>query len=286
MVQILNTNITNFHGLDSLKSIYYHLIIGDISAGNDSLTSLTGLENLETVGTRLNIYDNDNLVNLEGLSSVRTVGILDVGFNDALTSFEGLNQLDTITKFMDISSNGSLYDISSLITVKYIQEHMSIHGNTILSSLYGVDNMLPVYPQFFHLTIEDNPLLSECDVNSVCTMLQMQGVYSLIENNAPGCATDEEVEDACGVGIKDIYGNELKIYPNPAGNYIIISQQKNYVNSYLTIYNLSGSPVMNKLIVNSSELFDVSGLPGGLYFVQVISGKETITGKFIKNQMP
>lgn len=281
MVIIKNTSIENFHGLDSLKSVVAHLWIGDFpNEGNDSLTSMSGLENLETIGSRLNITSSSNLVNLEGLSNLKKVGILDVGANALLTSFQGLNQLDTISKYLVISNNSSLTDISSLLTVKSISEGLRIYNNSTLQSLYGLDNMVP--GDMIYLEIEDNPLLTECDVKSVCSMLQMN-IFKTIENNASGCASVEEVEEACSVGVKDQIIGNLKLYPNPADDFIMVSLTQMPTNCQMTIYNATAMQVMKRSLSDATEWINISALPRGIYLIHISSNTGITTGKFLKD---
>jgi len=70
------------------------------------------------------------------------------------------------------------------------------------------------------------------------------------------------------------------IYPNPASDYIAILPEINHLpaNSNIAIYNILGELVLKKVIPENLRIV-VSGLPAGLYFLQV----NGITGKFVKN---
>merc|ERR1712146_263917 len=64
---------------------------------NDALTSLDGLNSLESVGNSLYIFDNDALTSLKGLDSLQSVNSdLDIRYNSALTSLDGLDSLENV----------------------------------------------------------------------------------------------------------------------------------------------------------------------------------------------
>ncbi len=72
---------------------------------------------------------------------------------------------------------------------------MSFRNNYTLTSLSGLDNISPETVDF--LRIDSNPLLSECEVQSICDYLAIPGNTTEIYDNAPGCNSQQEVEAAC-----------------------------------------------------------------------------------------
>ena len=78
-----NNNLTSFDGLDKLNSIEEGFELGayifGLIMGNPSLTSLTGLHNLTSIGGSLKIRGCDVLVKLSGLDNI------DAGSIDNLT---------------------------------------------------------------------------------------------------------------------------------------------------------------------------------------------------------
>ena len=62
---------------------------------NDALTSLTGLDNLTSIGGNLGIRNNNALTSLTGLEGLTSIGgFLDISHNAALTSLTGLDSID------------------------------------------------------------------------------------------------------------------------------------------------------------------------------------------------
>ena len=74
--------------------------------------------------------------------------------------------------------------------------------------------------------------------------------------------------------------NELiKVYPNPAKDYIEIKGLESSAN--VNIYNLQGQNLLTRTIA-PDETISVSSLPRGLYIVKVINGKDSFEAKFLK----
>ena len=75
---------------------------------------------------------------------------------------------------------------------------------------------------------------------------------------------------------------EFTIYPNPAKNKLnIISSLSNTTS--LILYNLNGKEVLRKTISSSKETLDVSKLPNGMYFIQVIGEISAVRKIIIDN---
>jgi heat shock protein HslJ len=74
---------------------------------------------------------------------------------------------------------------------------------------------------------------------------------------------------------------DLRIYPNPAQNKIIIQSATNNFDS-VSISDINGKIVSSSKNLASNEI-DVSNLKTGMYFITITSSEGSITKKFIKN---
>ena len=75
----------------------------------------------------------------------------------------------------------------------------------------------------------------------------------------------------------------ISVYPNPAGNSIIVGIPELKGNASLAIYNGFGSLVYKQNTVKTHNSIDLTGQPAGLYYVNVISnGKISATRKIVK----
>src|SRR5690606_6408322 len=72
-------------------------VSGNLTIQGASITDLTPLSNLTSVGGYLYIYNNSNLNNLDGLSNLTSVGgYLHIRSNSSLNNLDGLSKLSSL----------------------------------------------------------------------------------------------------------------------------------------------------------------------------------------------
>ena len=81
-------------------------------------------------------------------------------------------------------------------------------------------------------------------------------------------------------GIDEIKEIVFNIYPNPAVNEIKISVEDNAQIDIITIYNQLGQKIMQEN--NVANKLDISGLPKGIYIIELVSGASIVRKKLIK----
>ncbi len=88
------------------------------------------------------------------------------------------------------------------------------------------------------------------------------------------------------VGIPDRNNtNGLTVYPNPATNYFYIQSSLHETESRLAIYNFAGKRLeIPEIQLHPDKPFriDVSGLPKGFYFIEIITNENIVIEKLIK----
>lgn len=304
---INNSYLTSLLGLNNLASIEGDLAIiendtlinlaelsslsylgGDLTIyGNASLVSLTGLEGLTNVIENLNIgiimfdpYGNPSLTNLTGLDNLTSVGgFLEINANFNLSSLTGLENLEYVGGDFVLISNSTLTDISSLVTLNSIGGAISINYNHALVTLSGLDNINAA--TIDNLIIYNNFLLATCDVQSICDYLVSPGGTVGIQDNATGCNSQEEVEEACDAsGILDNnFRPEFSIYPNPATDKLFITSNNGLKIETVNIYNQLG-----QIIFHRNEPIgeiDISTLGQGIYIIELTSNELKTRQKLI-----
>ena len=270
-----NSLLTSLTGLDNVTSIGRNLWIGN----NNALTSLTGLDNLSSIEHTLYIKDNDALTSLTGLDNVTSIGgNLWIGSNDALTSLAGLDNVTSIGTYLEILNNSALVSLSALINVTSIGLDLEIYNNDVLTSLTGLDNIDAA--SIANLQIYWNSSLSTCEVQSVCDYLASPGGTISIFENAPGCNSQVEVEEACEDFSIDeqLIEDYLSLYPTPAHQDINISVEGKEIEE-ISIYTLTGQQVLQKRPVNGT--IDISDLQPGMYIVEVTIENKRFRQKFL-----
>jgi hypothetical protein len=141
-------SITNLSGLSMLTSIGGSLNI----SGNSALTSLAGLINITVVGGNLDIGNdmyggNAALVNLLGLEGLTSIGGgLQIGsysaWNDhVLKSLSGLDNLTSIGNYLKVFYTDSLTSLSGLGNLTSIGGDIDIEQNHALASMTGLEKL-------------------------------------------------------------------------------------------------------------------------------------------------
>ena len=74
---------------------------------------------------------------------------------------------------------------------------------------------------------------------------------------------------------------ELKLYPNPAKNFVTLYIQGN-IQSKVRISTLTGKTIQILTLDQESNSIDISNLPSGMYFISIEDGDEIISKKLIK----
>lgn len=134
-LEISGDSIYSLQGLSQIDTIDGHLWIVE----NEVITSLDGLEGLTHVGGSLSIYHNKKLKDLTALSGITSAGwYLSIGQNDVLTSLAGLNNIRTAEN-LSIGFNPCLKSLAGLDSLKVIEGDVNISGNDSLINLNGIE---------------------------------------------------------------------------------------------------------------------------------------------------
>ncbi len=79
----------------------------------------------------------------------------------------------------------------------------------------------------------------------------------------------------------ELNGAVIRIYPNPATDFVTIDLQQISNPVQFELIDIQGHKIMSREIVNT-EIISLKGLSEGLYFYNLLSGEERISGKIIK----
>ena len=201
-----------------------------------------------------------------------------------MTSLNGLENLITIGDGISIFSNPELSNLIALQNLTSISPtgpygYLEVYYNNTLTALAGLENIAA--GSVNDLYIENNPVLSTCDVQSICDYLAAPNGTVSIMNNAPGCNSSGEVLEACWSNTeeKTATTGEIMILPNPATDKIYIVNPRGLKIKELMIVTTTGVTAYQQREPASET--DISGLCRGMYFVRVVLEKKTETMKLI-----
>ncbi len=103
------------------------------------------------------------------------------------------------------------------------------------------------------------------------------------ESNAPGVILLRPFlyDETTGISEPDISSQLLHIYPNPATDHLFISVpgETDEANLLVDLYDASGR-LAQQQVVRDGQL-DVSGLPGGIYFLKLRSPGKVFHAKVL-----
>ncbi|MFY0630010.1 MAG: T9SS type A sorting domain-containing protein [Flavobacteriaceae bacterium] len=200
------SDVSDLSGLISIKSVTGSVVIWN----EPQITSLQGLNNLETIGGEFKISDL-SIVDFDELSSLKEIGgNLTISNNSVLSHIDGLKNLDRINGYLEINKNALLVSINGLESL----DHIGI-GDGATADCGGPNNQV----SNASIIITCNPALQECCllnrvINSVTGVVE-------IANNSTNCNSIDEVESLvsnCAVNIdyprgQDVYvdGDDIRI---------------------------------------------------------------------------
>jgi len=265
-------------------------ILGNVRI-EGGMTNLNGLNSVQVIGA-LKIADTQNLQNLDGLESLDSIGnSLIIGFwsrandwpdpNESLSNIDGLSGLSYVGSSVLIWDNPLLENLDGLDNLTSIEGDLSIKRNDNLTSLNGLNNLTSIGGD---LEIEGNSNLTECEIQSICAYLENPNEGASIYDNATGCNSVAEVENACNpVGINEInLFNKVSIFPNPNKGLINIDLGS-LNNVSIKVLNVSGRLIYYKENINVPIYqFELDAAPG-IYILELSAKGEKQQFKLVKN---
>lgn len=258
LVLLNNPRIQNFRGLDNLEQIGDGLLI----LRNQQLKNCQGLEALEEIGGYgLSISNNENLNQLSGFESLREINFLNVETCPQLIDLEGFESLIRIYGGIQIRGNQKLESLRGLeyLLSGSVHNFLAITQNQALSDISSLERII----QTDTISIQYNPSLSQCEIQTVCTQLETIPDAVEISNNLTGCNTPNEVLLACAQK-PEPEQFEYRFFPNPSQGKLFLE-----INSeLLTIIQIDLIDLRGKILSRTTTIpdyFDLSDLNTGLY---------------------
>ncbi|MEO1260177.1 MAG: T9SS type A sorting domain-containing protein [Bacteroidota bacterium] len=200
-----NPYLSSLSGLENLDSV------GAFSIRNNAaLSNLDGLENLSQTEIASLVFDeNENLTEINGLNNFTRSGFLSIEGNTALESISGLNGLSRVGGLLQIENNPNLTDLSGLNHVEIIDQNLQIINNDALTTINGFQHLTEVFAIFIMV---GNDLLQDIDgfanlsdlnsvvVNDNPSLQQINALGSLTSIGGNLTVTNNGLlNDCCGI---------------------------------------------------------------------------------------
>lgn len=263
-------------------------VAGDTKKSNDTVVHIQRFSNYYAyddgsaeLGYYLNTYGAKTAVRF-GLNVSDTLKSVRIYFDPVIDG--GLVQASSFRILVwnnGGSGPGSVIYKDSLMYPTYIS------GCHNLMPTYNLTSCLPLSAGIYYIGIQqttDQPLNIGFDRNTnhkdalyydiSGTWVQSAIPGSIMINPVMGCALNTQITD-CNTPTVSVTEytkkNKIKLYPNPAQDYITISDAENQLeNTHMEILNSLGQLVLTETI-NGNERIDISHLPDGIYFIQLKS---------------
>lgn len=195
---ISGSSLTSLKGLEQIDSVKNLSL-----SGNLALPNLAGLENISSVTGSLGISDNPLLENLSALNNIKgNVEYLGVIRNEALINLDGLSNITSVSINFEISGNSKLINLDELSSLGSIGlNENTIKDNPSLKNINGLNNVKK---------IQGNLYIYECDVlgnlDGLSNVTEISGFVSFYDNPS--------LENIEGLSSLEKVGFDLSIFRN------------------------------------------------------------------------
>lgn len=197
--------------------------------------------------------------------------------------------------------NDVQFDIDSIneITYKNTTEIWKLINMTMIAHPFHIHDV-----QFFILDENGNaPPLNEQGKKDVVLVMPMETVrvimkfedYTndtvpymyhchMLHHEDDGMMGSFAVRDSATVGIMELNANEIKLFPNPAEDFLVVSSFAEMGNNILLrVIDLLGNEIKVPRQYDQQALrLNVSKMNSGIYFIQISDGKNFYSQKFLK----
>lgn len=245
---IANTSLTTLHGLESLQSIGSLLDIRN----NGSLTNLDGLQNLKesgaATGATIRVLNNAQLTSINGLRRIKKVNFnLIIQSNNQLTNLSGLDSVETVVNNVQITFNASLTSTAALRSLTRINRDLRIENNALLPEADGFESLK--YVGF------DMRIINNGQLNTLRSFTSLDSVRNLLR-----IESNNGMDSIVGLTGLDFIGRGLRIQNNSTLKNINSLSQLTEVVRELTINNndalssLQGLDRLNPLLLTQLSI--------------------------------
>lgn len=233
--------------LDKTGDFKWVRSIGDYSLDNGNSIALDSRGNIYTTGGFTGTVDFN--------PGADTVYIKAAGKNDIY-----ILKLDSLGNFMYASNIGSTLNSSDIFEAGYSID-VDKSGNIYTSGI-------------FYGTVDFNPGDSVYNVTASKGSSSFDVFVLKLSQESSTSDVSEAIRTA---------PTGLSLYPNPTTGSLTVAFGKGLTNGRIKLINLYGQTVLEQLNLNCTSLtIDITGLPSGIYFIEMIEGGKMERVKVMK----
>lgn len=178
-------------------------VLGDVTI-TGTITDLSGLSQLTSIGGDLNISYNNSLTTLAGLDNISSIGgDLGVG-STTMNSLSGLDNLTSIGGSLGVGDNPVMISLSGLNSLTSIGGVLSVSQNPVLTSLNGLNSLTSI-GVWVQIMWNDDLM----DMNGLENLKSIGGFLQMVGNKSLTSLNGLENLTSIGVGLALSYNDSL-----------------------------------------------------------------------------
>lgn len=202
------------------------------------------------------------------------------------------NNKDSITSYLDWNIDNKEWELSSVENIFYDDNQ----NTSVVVSFNKWDSSISNWKQRIETNYSYNTDYRYSDIpinpagwfiplfgveDNIC-LHEIENTFDNIDNERNNSRRTMYYYTGIKTSSQDLnHRSNLKIFPNPFDDYIIVNSSSTSTKNTIEIYNLQGNRIITQNVVMNEQLF-LPHLEKGIYFYKLIlSGKE-IRGKLIK----
>lgn len=209
--------------------------------------------------------------------------------NNNNLSFTDFSNLGTFTNTDTIICQHNIWNAEKLInqsTGFFLLQKSFLNGDSIQhNAMFNNNGRMVINDSWYNSdTVKGSSTGSFRVADSSVNWGWMLGTFDFCDLTPPASAPYVDINTGtlqigitwCNyTGIADLKNMEIKIYPNPASDFINV-EMKNQIDSKVRIYNSCGSMISE---ATNKTRIDISEYPSGLYFISILTGNNSYTKK-------
>ena len=271
-----NNNITALD-VSALTSLT-RLICGDNQLSSLNVNSNTNLERLSFGGTnQISSINVSNNTNLKGVAfHNQPISIIDLSNNPLIDDVQCTGS--SITE-LDLSNNPSLINLFATNTQI---DSLDVSSNINLQVLLVDSNQ---NLEYLNVKNGNNTAIFYYDsrVTPNLTCIEVDNV-TWSNSNWTWRDANNVFNTSCSVGLAEFKEKtNLSIYPNPTNGYVTIQLDEIPKNVVINIKDVLGKTLLEQKANSTSTLINVSSLPEGIYYVELINDSYKYAKKLVVN---
>jgi len=106
-------------------------------------------------------------------------------------------------------------------------------------------------------------------------------IWTITDNSENGSTCSFDITVNAYVGIETIQQNGISIYPNPTNGIINFEFLNNNIQK-LTVSDITGKQIIEKITIEQKEIIDLSSFVNGIYIISIQSDNEIFNIKIVK----